>query len=107
MADLPSPRTGQRVTFRTPKNVGGTPVAGTVLDEVWCGPYPDPWGEYALFSELIEWDGGTGKSIRMSYYYRPQNKSHWIFGGQYCINGTPAEVKELIVKTLGKAHWFA
>jgi hypothetical protein len=80
MSTPPKKRKGSEVRFTAPKSTPGPDVVGKVLDEVWMGPHTDPvWGEYAFFSELIEWRDGS-KSVRLSYYYRAPGKSRWIFG---------------------------
>ena len=114
---LPS-KIGTKVNFTTPKSVRDTasPVQGTVKDEVWhdeallkSPPRPassaGDWGDYAYFSQLIEWDNGE-KSIRLGYYYRAPEKTQWRFGSQWTIEDSPATIGALIEKTLQRKEWF-
>jgi hypothetical protein len=102
---LPKSKIGEQVTFKPPKAIGGSRITGRITDEVWTGPHADPaWGQYAFFSQLIEWRGSNQASVRLGYYHRKSDADRWIFG-QFCLEGSPAEIKTHLDATLAKS-WF-
>ncbi len=112
MDDYPLPlpsREGRPVNFAAPKAVGKNVCRkGKVVDAVSVSPIRDEdWGWYLYFSELIEWNQGREKSVRLSYYYAPFGSKKWLWGGQYSIEESAPVIKELRERTLEKKHWFA
>jgi hypothetical protein len=75
---------GDKATYRPPLSAqrrGAPNRIGKIIDKVWAidsqrdplkhehnGPHC--WGDYALCSQLIEWQEG-GHSIRLTYYRLP------------------------------------
>ena len=108
--DFPQPlpiRQGQPVNFSPPKAVNSVARKGKVIDAVSVGPVKDKdWGWYLYFSELIAWDNGKQRSIRLSYYYAPFGSTKWLWGGQYSIEESASVIKELLEMTLLKKEWF-
>jgi len=97
---------GKKVLFKAPVGAGeNAPVRkGKIIDEIWSDIYLDKeWGYYIYTSQLIQWDNGR-KSIRVTYYYCPNGKEQWIFGGQYSIEDKPEIINKLLSDTLNK-NW--
>jgi hypothetical protein len=102
----PPSKIGNKVTFSPPISAKGSPKRiGQIKDEIWSEVYPNSdWGGWNIYtSQLIEWASG-GRSIRLTYYYFPAGGSHWIFGGQYSLEDSPAVVREIITRTL-ETNW--
>jgi hypothetical protein len=45
-------------------------------------------------------------SVRLTYYYAPDDKKRWIFGGQFSIEDRPNIVENILRNTLAQTHWF-
>jgi hypothetical protein len=102
--DRPKSKKGSRVIFKPPKGAGTqvSPRKGEIIDEIWSDVYLDQdWGHYIYTSQLIQWDNGN-KSIRLTYYYCPNGKDRWIFGGQFSIEDKPEIINKLLSETLKK-----
>ena len=103
----PESKIGNVVEFSPPISVGeAAKRRGKIKDELWSEIYPDSeWGYYIYTSQLIEWENG-GRSIRITYYYRPEGAKHWFFGGQYSIDDEPKIIRKVLEATLNK-NWYA
>lgn len=98
----PGSKIGKPVVFSPPKAVAGMPKRhGTVKAEVWSEVFRSEWGWYAYTSQLIEWADGS-RSIRMTYYYHPEEGKGWRFGGQTSLEDRPDIINGLIRDTLAR-----
>ncbi|MBI1821156.1 MAG: hypothetical protein HY036_01760 [Nitrospirae bacterium] len=112
-------RIDSEVNFGAPQDiskVGGKPMRGTIVDEVWADPeinkkLPRParnnqdWGDYSFCSQHIKWDDGS-YSIRLAYYRRRAGEDHWEYASQMTVNSEWRTIKSLLEKTLGQKQWF-
>ena len=113
-------RIGRPVNFKTPKYVrarGGTPISGTIVDEVRATPEintsparklknNDDWGDYSFCAQLIKW-GENNHSIRLAYWRRRAGEDWWEFAAQMTVNSDWREIEALLKRTLAKTGWFS
>lgn len=104
--ERPKSKIGNEVKFKPPLGAGDGAALrkGKIIDEVWSDIHLDEdWGHYIYTSQFIRWDSGK-TSIRLTYYYCPDGKAQWIFGGQFSIEDRPEIINGLLTATLNK-NW--
>ena len=100
-----------QVTFTNPTS--SEPVQGRILEEVWAiepecfgaeAPHSDGWREPAFVVQLIEWQPDNFRSVRFTYYLRPEGGGphSWYFGGQYAPSMGLEEYVSLMDKLKNK-----
>lgn len=92
-------RVNAPVRFSAPKGaVVGAPRRGRVAEALAFGPYEDKgWGYYVYFAERIAWpDEQQPWSVRLAYFYAPYSAKRWLWGGQYSIEETPRNMRQIL-----------
>jgi len=103
MNPKPPSRIG-KVTRR--KNIDGSPMVYTVLDEIVHIPRSNP--NKAIYLQMLQFEDDKHKEMRLCYYmigHKPRGKGKWLYG-QFATMIRRDDFEQIMSKALGKG-WIS